>query len=118
MNPSSAPAPPTERSRPPGLRRLFPPRRLALIVLVLLSLAHGLTYALIIPIWQAPDEPLLYEYAALLVRLGGSRVLCGGDLAPDVDGLRRVSPEIAGWCEREHVGYVGAHGPTSVEARR
>jgi hypothetical protein len=39
-------------------------------LILLLALAHGLAYALIVPIWQAPDEPMLYEYAALTAELG------------------------------------------------
>jgi hypothetical protein len=41
-----------------------------LIALALLALAHGVAYATIVPIWQAPDEPLLYEYVALVAELG------------------------------------------------
>jgi hypothetical protein len=37
---------------------------------MLLALAHGLAYALITPLWQTPDEPMLYEYAALSAELG------------------------------------------------
>ncbi|HYF61658.1 MAG TPA: hypothetical protein VD886_02525 [Herpetosiphonaceae bacterium] len=59
--PHDAPAPP---------RKLFNARRLGLIGLMLLGLLHGLTYALIIPVWEAPDEPFVYEYAALLAELG------------------------------------------------
>jgi hypothetical protein len=38
--------------------------------LLLLALAHGLAYALIVPLWQMPDEPMLFEYAALTAELG------------------------------------------------
>jgi hypothetical protein len=46
------------------------PQRIGLIALMLLALAHGAAYALIVPIWQAPDETTLYEYAQLIVELG------------------------------------------------
>ncbi len=42
----------------------------ALTLLMLIALAHGLIYAFGVPIWQAPDEPMLYEYAALTAELG------------------------------------------------
>jgi hypothetical protein len=45
--------------------------RWALAALILLALAHGLAYAFVVPIWHAPDEPMLYEYAALTAELGG-----------------------------------------------
>jgi hypothetical protein len=44
--------------------------RIPLALVLLLALAHGLVYAMIVPIWQAPDEPMLYEYAALTAELG------------------------------------------------
>ncbi|HET9223015.1 MAG TPA: hypothetical protein VFO07_10950 [Roseiflexaceae bacterium] len=44
--------------------------RIPLALVLLLALAHGLAYAVIVPIWQAPDEPMLYEYAALTAELG------------------------------------------------
>jgi hypothetical protein len=44
--------------------------RVLLLFILLLALAHGLAYALIVPIWQAPDEPMLYEYATLAAELG------------------------------------------------
>jgi hypothetical protein len=51
-----------------GLRLVA--HRWALAALMLLALGHGLGYAYIVPIWQAPDEPMLYEYAALTAELG------------------------------------------------
>lgn len=38
--------------------------------LMLLALLHGLAYVFIVPIWQAPDEPMLYEYVGLVADLG------------------------------------------------
>lgn len=57
-------------------------------------------------------------HVSLLVRLDGRRVLCGGDLAPSREELASVRPDIAEWCAREEVEYVGAHGPTDAVARR
>ncbi len=56
-------------------------------------------------------------HVSLLVRLDGRQVLCGGDLAPSLAELALVRPDIADWCARERVEYVGAHGPTSAAAR-
>ncbi len=39
-----------------------------LFVALLLYLATGLAYSLLVPIWEAPDEPLHYRYALLLAR--------------------------------------------------
>ncbi|GAB4121416.1 MAG: hypothetical protein Fur005_33670 [Roseiflexaceae bacterium] len=38
--------------------------------LLMIAGIHAGMYAWMIPLWQAPDEPLLYEYAALTSRLG------------------------------------------------
>lgn len=57
--------------------------QICLAVLLLLALAHGLAYALIVPAWQAPDEPFLYEYAALTAALG--RMPRGADHSPALD---------------------------------
>jgi hypothetical protein len=48
-----------------------------LAVLMLCALGHGLLYVFVVPVWQAPDEPMLYEYAALTAELG--RVPRAGD---------------------------------------
>ncbi len=49
---------------------MFHVRQVPLALIVLLALAHGLVYVFVVPIWQAPDEPMLYEYAALSAELG------------------------------------------------
>jgi hypothetical protein len=54
-----------------------------LAALVLLALAHGAAYALLVPLWQAPDEPMLYEYAALTAQLG--RVPGAADRSPALE---------------------------------
>jgi hypothetical protein len=50
------------------LTKMLPTRALGL--LMVLAFVQGLTYALLIPLWQAPDEPMLFEYAALTAELG------------------------------------------------
>ncbi len=40
------------------------------VLLMAFAFAHGMIYALLIPLWQAPDEPMLYEYVALTAQLG------------------------------------------------
>src|SRR5262245_58355316 len=40
------------------------------VLLAALALFHGLLFAWLVPPWQAPDEPTLFEYAALVARLG------------------------------------------------
>ncbi len=57
-------------------------------------------------------------HISLLVRLDGRQVLCGGDIAPSLEELASVRPEIADWCAREEVDYIGAHGPTDAAAKR
>ena len=57
-------------------------------------------------------------HVSLLVRLDGRQVLCGGDLASSLEEMASVRPDIADWCAREEVDYVGAHGPTGAAARR
>src|SRR5262245_44992882 len=49
---------------------MFHVRQVPLALIVLLALAYGLVYVFVVPIWQAPDEPMLYEYAALSAELG------------------------------------------------
>ena len=49
-------------------------------------------------------------HVALLVALGGRRVLCGGDLGATLADVARVTPAIATWCAATGVEYVGAHG--------
>ncbi|MCD6291236.1 MAG: DUF2142 domain-containing protein, partial [Anaerolineae bacterium] len=39
-------------------------------LLLAIVLARGIVYSLIVPLWQAPDEPTHFEYIRLLARLG------------------------------------------------
>lgn len=54
----------------PAQPRPWPAGAIGAALLMLLALLHGLAYALITPLWQMPDEPMLYEYAALSAELG------------------------------------------------
>jgi hypothetical protein len=65
----------------------------ALALLMLIALAHGLIYAVGIPRWQAPDEPMLFEYAALTAHLGRPPTAWERDL--ELEG------ELAASLERE-----------------
>lgn len=57
--------------------------RAAPVIVMLIALAHGLIYALGMPLWQTPDEPMLYEYAALTAELG--RVPASQDHSPALE---------------------------------
>ncbi len=57
-----------------GLMKLYPTMTLPIVLLMLISLVHGLAYALLPPLWSAPDEPMLFEYAALVERLNRVKV--------------------------------------------
>ncbi len=46
------------------------PHRAGLVALMVLALLHGMAYAVIVPVWQAPDETTIYEYTQLIVELG------------------------------------------------
>ncbi|MBN1580639.1 MAG: hypothetical protein JXA89_08035 [Anaerolineae bacterium] len=54
-----------------------------LVVLLGLTLVHGLIYAITIPPWQAPDETGHFEYAWLLARLG--RIPTANDVSIDFE---------------------------------
>jgi len=51
-------------------------------LIFLLAWGHGLAWAAIVPPWQAPDEPLHYEYACLLAEK--QRLLTTADVSPDL----------------------------------
>jgi hypothetical protein len=55
-------------------------------LLAALALFHGLLFAWLVPPWQAPDEPTLFEYTALAARLG--RVPATSDSDPALE--RRI----------------------------
>ena len=49
-------------------------------LIFLLAWGHGLLWATVVPLWQAPDEPLHYEYACLLAEKG--HLLTPADISP------------------------------------
>src|SRR4030042_3532575 len=55
---------------PPPLRAYFSPRRGLVVSCVCLSLARGALYSIIVPPWQAPDDPRHLEQAILVSRKG------------------------------------------------
>jgi hypothetical protein len=61
----------------------------ALALLMALALAHGLIYALGIPRWQAPDEPMLFEYAGLSAALG--RTPAAWERSPELESAIAAS---------------------------
>ncbi|HJZ49218.1 MAG TPA: hypothetical protein VKE41_18700 [Roseiflexaceae bacterium] len=50
-------------------------------LLVALALLHGLLYVALLPPWQTPDEPAVFEYAALVSELGRVPTAADRDLA-------------------------------------
>jgi len=64
------PLSPGQEPIPGHLRDSFTFRSALVAVLVVLSLALGLLFSLVIPPWQAPDEPRHVEYALLLSEKG------------------------------------------------
>ncbi|HWQ11742.1 MAG TPA: hypothetical protein VNL77_03025 [Roseiflexaceae bacterium] len=81
-----------------------------LAALLLLAFAHGAAYALLVPLWQAPDEPLLFEYAALTAELG--RVPDASDRSPALEA--RILDSLGEndfW--RYTIGSPPAHPPRS-----
>lgn len=62
-----------------------------LALLMLIGLCHGLIYALGVPPWQAPDEPMLFEFAGLTAELG--RIPTRWDHSPALE--RRITESMA-----------------------
>src|SRR5262245_5346551 len=61
-------------------------------LLAALAFVHALLFAWLVPPWQAPDEPTLFEYAALVARLGRMPATSDSDPALErqiVDSLVR-----------------------------
>jgi glyoxylase-like metal-dependent hydrolase (beta-lactamase superfamily II) len=52
-------------------------------------------------------------HAVLLVRDEEATWLCGGDLAHTWEELESVAPEVAAFCRREGVRFLGAHDPAA-----
>ncbi len=85
-------------------------RRLALVAAFLcLSLSSGLLYSVIIPPWQAPDEPRHLEYAILLSEKGW--FLTRQDTSPDLQRDMMTS-----MLQSDFWTLVGREEPDSVPA--
>src|SRR3954454_14493851 len=74
------------------------------LLLAALTLLHGLLYLALLPPWQTPDEPTVFEYAALVGRLG--RVPTSIDR--DLELERRIVESLT----RQHFfEYLIGHAP-------
>jgi hypothetical protein len=73
-------------------------------VLAALTLLHGLLYIALLPPWQTPDEPTVFEYAALVGLLGRVPTNADRDLALE----RRITDSLM----RQHFfEYLTGHPP-------
>jgi len=82
---------------------------------MLIALAHGLIYALGVPLWQAPDEPMLFEYAGLTAELG--RIPTAVDRSPALE--RRITESLsrAQFYQRT-TGATPAIAPATLDEAR
>jgi hypothetical protein len=85
------------------------------LLLSSLALLHGLLYAVLLPPWQTPDEPSLFEYAALTTALGRVPTAADRDLALE----RKI---VASLTQQRFFKYVLGHPapapPPDLEAAR
>ena len=73
-------------------------------LLAALTLLHGLLYIALLPPWQTPDEPTVFEYAALVGQLGRVPANADRDLALE----RRITDSLM----RQHFfEYLTGHPP-------
>jgi hypothetical protein len=73
-------------------------------LLAALTLLHGLLYIALLPPWQTPDEPTVFEYAALVGLLGRVPTNADRDLALE----RRITDSLM----RQHFfEYLTGHAP-------
>ncbi|MEP7189204.1 MAG: glycosyltransferase family 39 protein, partial [Roseiflexaceae bacterium] len=84
-------------------------------LLAALTLLHGLLYLALLPPWQTPDEPTVFEYAALVAQLGRVPTNADRDLA--------LEQRIADSLTRQHffeylTGHAPAVPPSDLEAAR
>jgi len=84
-------------------------------LLAALTLLHGLLYLALLPPWQTPDEPTVFEYAALVAQLGRVPTNADRDLALE----RRISDSLT----RQHffeylTGHPPPAPPNDLEAAR
>jgi hypothetical protein len=73
-------------------------------MLATLALVHALLFAWLVPPWQAPDEPTLFEYAALVARLG--RVPTTDDSDPALE--RQIVDSLV---RQRFLEYLTGHPP-------
>ena len=84
-------------------------------LLAALTLLHGLLYLALLPPWQTPDEPTVFEYAALIGQLGRVPTNADRDLA--------LERQIADSLMRQHffeylIGHPPPTPPNDLEAAR
>ena len=91
------------------------PRSALVALLMLIALAHGLIYALGVPLWQAPDEPMLFEYAGLTAELG--RIPTSADRSPALEQRIAESLSRAQFYQRT-MGATPAIAPATLDAAR
>jgi len=82
---------------------------------MLIALAHGLIYALGVPLWQAPDEPMLFEYAGLTAELG--RIPTAVDRSPALEQRIAESLSRAQFYQRT-TGATPAIAPATLDEAR
>lgn len=93
------------------LRRCAPASLTAIGYVMLLALAHGLLYAWLVPLWQKPDEPMLFEYAALAAELG--RAPGADDRSPALEARILESLRRNGFWE-ERIGRAPEPPPATL----
>ena len=91
------------------------PRSALVLLLMLIALAHGLIYALGVPLWQAPDEPMLFEYAGLTAELG--RIPTAVDRSPALEQRIAESLSRAQFYQRT-TRATPAIAPATLDAAR
>jgi hypothetical protein len=85
------------------------------LLLAALALLHSLLYAALLPPWQTPDEPAVFEYAALLGALGRLPTAVDRDLAIE----RRIADSLARQRFFEYLlGRPAAEPPRNLDEAR
>jgi len=85
------------------------------LLLAALTLLHGLLYIALLPPWQTPDEPTVFEYAALVGQLGRVPTSADRDLALE----RRIADSLMRWHFFEYlIGHPPPTPPNNLEDAR
>jgi hypothetical protein len=85
------------------------------LLLSSVALLHGLLYAVLLPPWQTPDEPALFEYAALAAALGRLPTPADRDLVLE----RQIAASLTRQRFFEYVlGHPAPEPPPDLEAAR